>query len=428
MIGFGQNDTSITYKYIIISEINTTTYRTGAFRDMWDKPARRQLKKYLEKIQFNVLDPNEAFPEDLQSKEAHALYCYLNLVERSFSSPHEVIISLRSDQNDIVFLDEGIGITPKIAIKDALEVLLKKGKFFILESGEYTIPKIDYNKLTIAKIDSCIEGDCINGYGVFHLENGDIYNGMFKRGKRHGKGIYTFADGDIYDGEWEKDFQHGTGIQTIDGDSMKGEFHRGELSFAADLIGNQSFSLSGEQNKFPDYIVLNIDSSSINDSYNRTLNWVSKPSFDNEKKIISQQENKSIQIQGINKIDINGQKFDVRYFIQFRFKTNRIKFEVLDAEIYFSDQIESKINWKGFFWSAAVSSLSEGSVSYITPVTKDEYLPGEWVKLSFTHSELVKSNDIDEQNIIVQIINSFTIMARDLAHHLNTPIEQVDDW
>ena len=43
-----------------------------------------------------------------------------------------------------------------------------------------------------AKIDSCIKGDCENGYGVFHFKNGDKYIGMLKNGNRHYKGLHIF--------------------------------------------------------------------------------------------------------------------------------------------------------------------------------------------------------------------------------------------
>lgn len=35
--------------------------------------------------------------------------------------------------------------------------------------------------------------------------NGDVYKGMWSKGKKHGKGNYTYSDGDYYDGDWVKD-------------------------------------------------------------------------------------------------------------------------------------------------------------------------------------------------------------------------------
>ena len=50
---------------------------------------------------------------------------------------------------------------------------------------------------------SCIEGDCINGYGTATYANGDKYVGEYKDDKRHGQGTFTFADGTVEKGIWE---------------------------------------------------------------------------------------------------------------------------------------------------------------------------------------------------------------------------------
>jgi hypothetical protein len=33
---------------------------------------------------------------------------------------------------------------------------------------------------------------------------GDIYEGEFREGKRHGVGMYRYANGDAYEGQWRK--------------------------------------------------------------------------------------------------------------------------------------------------------------------------------------------------------------------------------
>jgi len=40
------------------------------------------------------------------------------------------------------------------------------------------------------------------GQGTFKYANGDIYNGNFERGLRHGEGTYTKNNGSIYEGQW----------------------------------------------------------------------------------------------------------------------------------------------------------------------------------------------------------------------------------
>ena len=44
-----------------------------------------------------------------------------------------------------------------------------------------------------------------NGKGILYYRNGDIYNGEFQNGDRHGKGKLTEKEGKIYKGIWKKD-------------------------------------------------------------------------------------------------------------------------------------------------------------------------------------------------------------------------------
>ena len=61
------------------------------------------------------------------------------------------------------------------------------------------------------------EGDFIdnnyNGIGTYYYQNGDVYNGEWKNGKRHGKGIFYNND-DFIDGYWENNIK-------IDNESKK---------------------------------------------------------------------------------------------------------------------------------------------------------------------------------------------------------------
>ena len=51
-----------------------------------------------------------------------------------------------------------------------------------------------------------------HGKGILKYDNGDIYDGYWKDNVRDGKGIMKLKNGDIYDGDWEKDKQNGKGI------------------------------------------------------------------------------------------------------------------------------------------------------------------------------------------------------------------------
>ena len=52
-----------------------------------------------------------------------------------------------------------------------------------------------------AQNNNCV-GNCINGYGIMMYMNGDIYDGNWQSGLRHGEGEYTFDNGDIMSGYW----------------------------------------------------------------------------------------------------------------------------------------------------------------------------------------------------------------------------------
>ena len=48
-----------------------------------------------------------------------------------------------------------------------------------------------------------------------HTRKGDVYEGEYMKGMRHGEGTYTFADGEKYKGQWFQDQQHGQGVTTL---------------------------------------------------------------------------------------------------------------------------------------------------------------------------------------------------------------------
>jgi uncharacterized membrane protein YgcG len=61
---------------------------------------------------------------------------------------------------------------------------------------------------------------------------GDVYQGEFENGLRHGKGTYTYANGDAYTGDWSKGKMHGHGALTVHAskDEYTGNFVDGELN------------------------------------------------------------------------------------------------------------------------------------------------------------------------------------------------------
>jgi hypothetical protein len=82
-------------------------------------------------------------------------------------------------------------------------------------------------QLTFAQ---CIEGDCINGWGIHKDEQGRKYEGFFQEGERFGKGKYIYSNGDIYDGLWKDGLPDGYGIRYMNAGTVKaGKWTKGEL-------------------------------------------------------------------------------------------------------------------------------------------------------------------------------------------------------
>ena len=50
-----------------------------------------------------------------------------------------------------------------------------------------------------------------HGKGICTYKDGQIYKGIWKRGKRHGKGKLNWSNGDIYLGDWKNDKPNGKG-------------------------------------------------------------------------------------------------------------------------------------------------------------------------------------------------------------------------
>lgn len=71
----------------------------------------------------------------------------------------------------------------------------------------------------------CTLGDCIEGRGRFVFSNGDVYDGEWHKGHKHGKGIYTSSSGHVYEGDYVNDYRHGWGVYTWkEGDKYEGEY------------------------------------------------------------------------------------------------------------------------------------------------------------------------------------------------------------
>jgi hypothetical protein len=135
----------------------------------------------------------------------------------------------------------------------------------IFKDGEIVSSKTfnDVNPVTkteVAKVDTfikkyttdtCISGDCKNGFGTmvyatghsytgnfenskyqgkgkFTSSDGNVYEGNLKNGKMDGKGIYKWANGAVYEGDWVNNDRTGKGKYTwANGDVYNGDFVNG---------------------------------------------------------------------------------------------------------------------------------------------------------------------------------------------------------
>lgn len=43
------------------------------------------------------------------------------------------------------------------------------------------------------------------------FSNGDMYEGEWKNGKKHGKGVYHFNNQSVYEGDFYEGYRHGQG-------------------------------------------------------------------------------------------------------------------------------------------------------------------------------------------------------------------------
>ena len=81
-----------------------------------------------------------------------------------------------------------------------------------------------------APADECISGDCVNGYGTYVWDDGDMYVGESVNNVAHGQGAFTYANGEKYIGEYINNERHGQGTFTWpDGEKYVGEWYNNEM-------------------------------------------------------------------------------------------------------------------------------------------------------------------------------------------------------
>lgn len=82
--------------------------------------------------------------------------------------------------------------------------------------------------LTTHAQNGCRQGDCKNGFGVYHFSTGDRYEGNWENSMMHGFGKWMGKNGDSYEGEFAEDVENGLGaFYWADGYFYAGQFSEG---------------------------------------------------------------------------------------------------------------------------------------------------------------------------------------------------------
>ena len=67
-------------------------------------------------------------------------------------------------------------------------------------------------------------------FGTYFYSYGDLYQGEFNNNDRQGSGEYIWRDGRFFEGQWRNDVEHGSGIFTDqDGLQWKQQYHNGRM-------------------------------------------------------------------------------------------------------------------------------------------------------------------------------------------------------
>jgi hypothetical protein len=77
--------------------------------------------------------------------------------------------------------------------------------------------------------DTCISGDCKNGFGTLVYSTGESYTGNWVNGTMSGKGKFTSPNGNVFEGDFKNNSLSGKGIlRMANGDVYNGDWENSE--------------------------------------------------------------------------------------------------------------------------------------------------------------------------------------------------------
>lgn len=112
---------------------------------------------------------------------------------------------------------------------------------YVYESGKpkFQVQATDYYQSGINNlidndsgdlVSGCRAGDCQNGFGIYRYSDGDVYEGYFLDGQRHGWGTYFYNKNgkakQVYSGHWRNGDKHHFGAHFWNG-LFQGDFFFG---------------------------------------------------------------------------------------------------------------------------------------------------------------------------------------------------------
>jgi hypothetical protein len=183
-------------------------------------------------------------------KEARTLIQQINSSSATMETDEAIQEQASALENQLNVLQGRHSATTEDATKSAASrnALLRKKSSRVLEKKLHAVQDMEWSGSNQkGKYTGYVsENQEPHGRGTLKVENGDVYEGEWRNGRRHGQGVYTWATGDLYTGPWNRNRRHGHGVFVwSDGRLYDGEYNMGKregtslnmyCSFVADSL------------------------------------------------------------------------------------------------------------------------------------------------------------------------------------------------
>jgi hypothetical protein len=100
------------------------------------------------------------------------------------------------------------------------------------------------------KYDEVYDGELVcsvrEGKGIYRYDDGTMYEGDWRGGKKDGLGRLEIATGEVYDGSWKDDLMHGYGVHMFtNGDCFEGHYRKGKWEGYGNFVGGNGEVYNG---------------------------------------------------------------------------------------------------------------------------------------------------------------------------------------